>query len=516
MNHRKTYSMIFLLEWVSLFDGKSLNGWSVHSGFAKYRIEEDAIVGSTVKGSPNTFLCTDREYGDFILEFEVLLDPRLNSGVQIRSKIAKEEKVFVFTGREGKPRSRKIPADRVYGYQVEIAMEKGGSSGSIYDEARRRFMLASTNSDPAASKAFKDGRWNKFRIECKGDRIRTWINDIPCVDLRDSMTSGGVIGLQVHGVGDDAPTYEVRWRNIRIKAEDKGVEPPVISSRQCAISCTPLWRGPRMDDGRAYVSDSILERMKKVSITMAWSIVRGAGYRNCYENAAGWKIIYSDKAIVGRVLTAQYMPSHPDYNRNIMRQGKAEGRIGNSNSWPIDMLKKGDVYVADCFGKVLDGTLIGDNLANAIYANSGNGVIFDGGVRDLEGIEAIEGFNAWHKGADPSFLREVMLTEINVPIKIGKALACPGDVVLAKREGIVFIPAHLAEKVVIESEGIMLRDMFGHQRLREGKYTPGQIDGRWSPEIQKDFRSWLKSNINELPVPKDVIEGILNPKKRNW
>jgi regulator of RNase E activity RraA len=180
------------------------------------------------------------------------------------------------------------------------------------------------------------------------------------------------------------------------------------------------------------------------------------------------------------------------------------------------MLKKGDVYVADCFGKVLDGTLIGDNLGNAIYANSGNGVIFDGGVRDLEGIEAIEGFNAWHKGADPSYLRDVMMTAINVPIKVGKALACPGDVVLAKREGIVFIPAHLAEKVVVESEAIMLRDMFGHKRLIEGKYTPGQIDSRWSPEIQKDFRSWLKENVDELPVPKDVIEGILNPKKRNW
>jgi regulator of RNase E activity RraA len=199
-----------------------------------------------------------------------------------------------------------------------------------------------------------------------------------------------------------------------------------------------------------------------------------------------------------------------------MRQGHSEGRLGNSNSWPIDMLKKGDVYVADCFGKVVDGTLIGDNLANAIYTNSGNGVIFNGGVRDLEGIEAVEGFNAWYKGADPSYLREVMLTAINVPIRIGKALACPGDVVLAKREGIVFIPAHLAEKVVIESEAITLRDMFGHQRLREGKYTPGQIDSRWSPEIQKDFRNWLKKNIDELPVPKDVIEGILNPKKRNW
>ncbi len=503
-------------EWVSLFDGKTLNGWSVHSGFAKYQVEGDAIVGTTVKGSPNSFLCTDREYGDFILEFEVNLDPRLNSGVQIRSKIAEAEKVFVFSGRDGNPEKRVAPPDRVYGYQVEIATEKLGSSGSIYDEARRAFMLASTRSDPAAGKAFKDGQWNKFRIECKGDSIKTWINDVPCTDLRDGMTLRGIIGLQVHAVGNDDPAYQVRWRNIRIKAEDEGVEPPVISCRQRVLQCTPKWTGPRMEDGRPYVSDDILERMKNVSVTQAWSIVRGAGYINCYENAAGWLVMYPSEAIVGRVLTAQYMPSHPDYNRLIMRQGRAEGRIGNSNSWPIDMLKKGDVYVADCFGKVLDGTLIGDNLGNAIYANSGKGVIFDGGVRDLEGIEEIKGFNVWCKGADPSFLRDVMMTSINVPIRIGKTVACPGDVVLAKREGIVFIPAHLAEKVVTESEAIMLRDMFGHQRLKEGKYTPGQIDGRWSSEIQDDFRGWLKKNIGKLPVPKEVIEDMLNSKTRNY
>jgi len=538
MNHSKIYCLIALLvvtesfcfarerqkdEWVSLFDGKTLNGWSVHSGFAKYNVEDGAIVGTTVKGSPNTFLCTDREYGDFILEFEVHLDPRLNSGVQIRSKIAEKEKVFVFGGRDGTPRRRKVPPDRVYGYQVEIATEKRGSAGSIYDEARRAFMLASTTSstgplpgDPAASRAFKDGQWNKFRIECKGDRIRTWINDVPCVDLRDGMTSRGIIGLQVHGVGKDATAYQVRWRNIRIQAEDQGVEPPVVSAPESVLRCTPSWTGKRMEDGRPYVPDDILERMKNVSVTMAWSVVRGAGYRNCYENAAGWIIMEPDEAIVGRVLTTQYMPSHPDYNRAIMRQGHAEGRIGPSNSWPIDMLQKGDVYVADCFGKVVDGTLIGDNLGNAIYAKSGNGVIFDAGVRDLEGIEAIEGFNAWYKGADPSYLREVMMTAINVPIRIGRAIACPGDVVLAKREGIVFIPAHLAERVVTQSEAMTLRDMFGHQRLKEGKYTPGQIDTRWTPEIQNDFRSWLKSNIDELPVPRDVIEGILNPKTRNW
>lgn len=532
MNHRWVFGAVIVLllaavdagparsqdrdQWVPLFDGKTLDGWSVHSGFAKYHVEGDELVGTTVKGSPNTFLCTDRQYGDFVLEFEVKVDPRLNSGVQVRSQIAPTEMAFVFAGRDGAPQSVVIPTDRVYGYQVEIATEKAGSSGSIYDEARRAFMLASTRSDPVASKAFKDGQWNKMRIECQGDRIRTWVNDVPCVDLRDSMTSRGVIGLQVHGIGNEEGPYEVRWRNIRIQAADGGIEPPAISSPLRVLQCTPKWTGPRMADGRPKVSDELLKRMRNVPITMAWSIVTNAGYRNCYETALGWQILRPDEAIVGRVLTAQYMPMQPDFNKAIMDHGHAEGRLGNSNSWPIDMLQKGDVYVADGFGKVLDGTLIGDNLANAIYANSGNGVIFDAGVRDLEGIEEVEGFNVWHKGADPSFLKEVMLSAINVPIRIGRAVASPGDVVLAKREGIVFVPAHLAEKVVVESEAITLRDMFGHQRLREGKYTPGQIDSRWTPEIREDFRGWLKKNINELPVPRQVIEEMLDPKARNW
>ncbi|MFB3903975.1 MAG: RraA family protein [Acidobacteriota bacterium] len=294
------------------------------------------------------------------------------------------------------------------------------------------------------------------------------------------------------------------------------IQPPVISSPGLVLQATPKWTGERMKDGRPKVPDAILKRMRNVPITMAWSILMNAGYHNNYETSIGWSIMRPEQPLVGRALTAQYMPLHPDLNEAIMRQGKAEGRIGNSNSWPIDMLQKGDVYVADGFGKIVDGTLIGDNLANAIFANSGNGVIFNAGVRDLEGIEEVEGFNAWHKGADPSYLREVMLTGINVPIRIGRAVVCPGDVVLAKREGIVFIPAHLAEKVVTEAEAITLKDAFGHQRLREKKYTPGQIDSRWTPEIQADFRAWVAQNRDKLSVPPEAIDRVLNSTMRNW
>jgi regulator of RNase E activity RraA len=252
--------------------------------------------------------------------------------------------------------------------------------------------------------------------------------------------------------------------------------------------------------------------MKNVSIEEAWAIIRNEGYRNQFEG--GWQILHQDVPVVGRALTAQYMPARPDVKKMIDDQGKAEGRIGSSNSWPIDMLQKGDVYVADGFGKIVDGTLIGDNLGNSIYAKSGNGVVFDGSVRDIEGLGEIRGFNAFVRGWDPSFIQDMMLTGINVPIRIGRAVCLPGDVVLAKREGVLFIPAHLAEKVVKNAEGIMLRDRFGHQRLKEGKYTPGQIDGKWSDEIRADFFSWLATNQNDLPVPKEVIQEILD--KRTW
>ena len=203
--------------WKALFDGKTLQGWSIHSGFAKYVVEDGAILGTAVKGSPNTFLCTEKAYGDFILEFEVKCDPALNSGVQIRSLIAGDDTAFVFRGADDKPRKRTLPKDRVYGYQVEIARAENGTSGGIYDEARRAFFIADIRDNEVAGKAFKNNEWNTYRIRCKGSSIKTWVNGVLCADLQDSMTAKGIIGLQVHGVRRNFKPYEVRWRNIRIK-----------------------------------------------------------------------------------------------------------------------------------------------------------------------------------------------------------------------------------------------------------------------------------------------------------
>jgi hypothetical protein len=203
--------------WIDLFDGKTLNGWSIHSGIAKYRVEDGAIVGTTVKNSPNTFLCTDKEFGDFILEFEVMVDPRLNSGVQFRSKIALEELTYWLRDEKGKLQAKTVPKDRVHGYQAEIAGAETGTSGGIYDEARRAMIPDWwIKKGTKASKAFKDAQWNKYRIECRGQSIKTWVNDVPTIDIKDAMTSSGIIGLQVHSVGDDATPYEVMWKNIRL------------------------------------------------------------------------------------------------------------------------------------------------------------------------------------------------------------------------------------------------------------------------------------------------------------
>src|SRR3954454_9816658 len=266
---------------------------------------------------------------------------------------------------------------------------------------------------------------------------------------------------------------------------------------------TPDWKGERFADGRPKTSDRFLERLKHISVEEAWGYLRNKGYQNQFEG--DWMVIRPDSVMVGRVVTAQYMPLRPDYNKLISDKGKAEGRIGATNSWPIDVLQNGDVYVADSYGKIADGTLIGDNLGNAIYAKSHTGVIFYGSVRDIEGLEEIKGFNGWIKGYDPSYIQQMMLAGINVPVRIGRATVLPGDVILAKKGGTVFIPAYLLSDLVLNSEFTQLRDEFGHQRLREGKYTPGQIDAEWSDEIKKDFVRWLDENKSKRKMNREDL-----------
>jgi regulator of RNase E activity RraA len=288
----------------------------------------------------------------------------------------------------------------------------------------------------------------------------------------------------------------------------------VGSSSEYIKALTSEWKGERTSDGRPRVSDAILARLKNISMEEAWGVLRNKGYMNQFEN--DWTIILPDSAMTGRVVTAQYMPLRPDLQNQVKEQGKVENRAqkGGTNSWPIDILTTGDVYVADSYGKIADGTLIGDNLGNSIYAKSQRGVIFYGSVRDMEGLNEIKGFNGWIKGHDPSYINQMMLTSINAPIRIGRATVLPGDIVLAKKYGVIFIPAHLAEELVITSEVTMLRDEFGHLRLREKKYLAGEIDSEWSDAIKKDFLNWLNNYPGKLPMTKKELDDYL--KSRNY
>ena len=291
-------------------------------------------------------------------------------------------------------------------------------------------------------------------------------------------------------------------------AQNVGMSPEYVKA------ITPDWKGERLADGRPKVSDALLERLKNISVEEAWGYLRNKGYNSQFEN--DWLILNPAEVMTGRVLTAQYMPLRPDLEKVIKEQGIKEGRAqkGGTNSWPIDILQNGDVYVADSYGKIIDGTLIGDNLGNSIYAKSQRGIVFFGGVRDQEGLEEIEGFNGWIKGADPSYIMNMMLTSINGPIRIGRATVLPGDVVLAKKYGVVFIPAHLLGDLVINGEVTALRDEFGHQRLKEKKYLAGQIDSQWTDEIKKDFMDWIKNRPGKLPMTQAELDEYF--KQRNW
>ena len=202
-----------------LHDGETLAGWTRCAGRAGFRVEDGAIVGTAIAEKANSFLCTDREYGDFVLELEFRVDEGLNSGVQIRSHVAERDHVVRWITPAGEPTEQKIRAGRVYGYQVEIDPSERAWSGGIYDEGRRGW-LASLEGNPAARRAFRAGAWNRLRVEARGDRLRTWINEVPATDLRDAMTPRGFVALQVHGVAHEPELAgrQVRWRRLRIRA----------------------------------------------------------------------------------------------------------------------------------------------------------------------------------------------------------------------------------------------------------------------------------------------------------
>ena len=278
------------------------------------------------------------------------------------------------------------------------------------------------------------------------------------------------------------------------------------------IYLTSQWKGERFEDGRPKIPDAIIERAKKIGIEEAWQVLYNEGYKNQFEG--NWKMVHDNVPVVGRVVTARYSPTRPDIEALIKERGKNEGRTGNTNAWPIQVLQKGDVYVAEAFGKIAQGTLIGDNLGASIFNKTGNGVIFDGAARDLSGLAQIKGFNAYVRDFHPSFLEEVVLIGLNSPIRIGAAVVLPGDLVLSEREGVLFIPAHMAEKVVATAEFIAVRDRFSKDVLKAGTFTAGQIDSQWNETIKTAFLNWIVAHPNEPQITKEALEKFLE--KRTW
>jgi regulator of RNase E activity RraA len=291
-------------------------------------------------------------------------------------------------------------------------------------------------------------------------------------------------------------------------------------SKEELIFLTPEWKGERFPDGRPKVPDALLDRLKLVTLEEAWAVLRNENYKHQYDD--GWMCINPDSVLVGRAVTAVFVPGRPDIHTAIDDRGhNRDKRVRAQNSWAIDMLTRRDVYVVDQFGAHEDGPTIGDNLGTSIFTKTGNGIVYNGAVRDINGLKELGSFTSFfrtyhpsHHLNDPKGQLNTTLIGINTPTRIGKATVMPGDAVLGRDGAVIFIPPHLLEKVVKTSEIVRLRDMFSHERLREQKYTPGQIDTRWSPEIEKDFSQWLNAHINELPVPKEQIQEIL--KARTW
>jgi regulator of RNase E activity RraA len=282
-------------------------------------------------------------------------------------------------------------------------------------------------------------------------------------------------------------------------------------SKEELIFLTSAWKGERFADGRPKVSDDLIARAKNIGIDDAWTVLKNLGYTNQFE--LGWKTV-NDEVITGRAVTAMFMPTRPDVEKNIKERGLKQGHAGNTNSWPIDVLTKGDVYVADGFGKIAGGTLMGSTLGNSIFNKTGNGVVFNASARDVEGLSEIKGFNAYVRDFHPSFLEGEVLTGLNTPIRIGNAIVLPGDLVIAKREGVLFVPAQLAEQVVATAEFVTLKDKFGFEMLKSGRYKTGQIDSQWTDEIKQAFYKWVDQHPNDVKMSKTQIDKIMN--NRTW
>ncbi len=274
---------------------------------------------------------------------------------------------------------------------------------------------------------------------------------------------------------------------------------------------TSEWKGDRFPDGRPKISDNLLERALDVSLEDVWEYLRGHGYQNQFE--AGWQGLHIDKPFAGRALTAQFMPQRPDMAAAVAAEGKEEGRVSGTNSWVINELHMGDTMVADGYGKIIEGTLIGSNLGSGIAAHTHSGFIFNAGIRDAEENREIPNLNGFYRGYDPSGWAQMQLTGINVPVRIGRAVVLPGDLVLAKRDGVIFIPAVLAEATISRAEFTNLQDAFNFELNKQGK-NGAEFEGGWNATKFAAFAKWVDAHPEKLKMTRAQFDELMTEAQR--
>ena len=281
----------------------------------------------------------------------------------------------------------------------------------------------------------------------------------------------------------------------------------VKQTREQILFYTSDWKGDRFPDGRPKVPDYLLKRAADCTIEDVWGYLRQHGYVNQYEG--GWMMLHNDRPFAGRALTVQYMPSRPDMTNAINGEGKAEGRVSGHNSWPIAELREGDIYIADGYGKSVEGTLIGSNLGNGIYGKSHNGFVFDAAIRDQEENKEIKGFNGFYRSIDPSAIRNMEMTGINVPIRIGRATVLPGDLILAKEDGVLVIPAALAEDAISTAEFTGLTDDYNFQ-LNLANKNGGSVEGAWDEKKFAGFKQYIDQHSDKLKMSRAEFDKMYN------
>lgn len=269
------------------------------------------------------------------------------------------------------------------------------------------------------------------------------------------------------------------------------IQPP----REDLCELTREWTGDRFDDGRPRVPDFVIDELRTATTEQVWSVLWDGGYERQFEG--GWLQTHPGKRLVGRAVTAQFLPQRPDLDGVMVETANREGRptrSENQNWLVVEALVPGDVMVVDIFGKIYEGTVIGDRLGTALDSRTGAGAVIHGGIRDLEGIQSLESVNVFHRGVDPTPIKNVTLGGLNIPVRIGGATALPGDVVFGTPSGVLFVPPHLAQKAAEEAANTRDRDKFSKLRLSEGRYSTSEIDiETWSKVTESDFIAWRRA-----------------------